>query len=127
MPMVGRAIRRKEDQALHALLTLARQISGADFTYWGIVRDGFVIVKDYNFGTESEGFEFELPVGKGRSEEHTSELQSRQYLVCRLLLEKKKYIRTVKLFINSLILSPIHYLHPNIILIFTYVPYYYIC
>src|SRR3712207_7451571 len=27
-----------------------------------------------------------------RSEEHTSELQSRQYLVCRLLLEKKKYL-----------------------------------
>src|SRR3712207_8308176 len=31
-----------------------------------------------------------------RSEEHTSELQSRQYLVCRLLLEKKK-TTTVKL------------------------------
>src|SRR3712207_7101863 len=33
--------------------------------------------------------------GRGRrtrSEEHTSELQSRQYLVCRLLLEKKKII-----------------------------------
>src|SRR3712207_8226497 len=29
---------------------------------------------------------------KHRSEEHTSELQSRQYLVCRLLLEKKKTI-----------------------------------
>src|SRR3712207_7910450 len=29
-------------------------------------------------------------VRSGRSEEHTSELQSRQYLVCRLLLEKKK-------------------------------------
>src|SRR3712207_7332744 len=28
--------------------------------------------------------------GVDRSEEHTSELQSRQYLVCRLLLEKKK-------------------------------------
>src|SRR3712207_7313132 len=28
-----------------------------------------------------------------RSEEHTSELQSRQYLVCRLLLEKKKNFR----------------------------------
>src|SRR3712207_8292688 len=28
--------------------------------------------------------------GRDRSEEHTSELQSRQYLVCRLLLEKKK-------------------------------------
>src|SRR3712207_8438790 len=31
-----------------------------------------------------------LPPIPGRSEEHTSELQSRQYLVCRLLLEKKK-------------------------------------
>src|SRR3712207_8503246 len=29
-----------------------------------------------------------------RSEEHTSELQSRQYLVCRLLLEKKKFTST---------------------------------
>src|SRR3712207_8803282 len=29
------------------------------------------------------------PLGLQRSEEHTSELQSRQYLVCRLLLEKK--------------------------------------
>src|SRR3712207_7358107 len=29
-----------------------------------------------------------------RSEEHTSELQSRQYLVCRLLLEKKKKYKT---------------------------------
>src|SRR3712207_8705588 len=31
------------------------------------------------------------PFGGGRSEEHTSELQSRQYRVCRLLLEKKNY------------------------------------
>src|SRR3712207_8609222 len=31
----------------------------------------------------------------GRSEEHTSELQSRQYLVCRLLLEKKKTTETL--------------------------------
>src|SRR3712207_7021123 len=30
-----------------------------------------------------------------RSEEHTSELQSRQYLVCRLLLEKKKHRLTI--------------------------------
>src|SRR6476620_9561380 len=35
-----------------------------------------------------------LVPGPGRSEEHTSELQSRQYLVCRLLLEKKKNSRT---------------------------------
>src|SRR3712207_8955752 len=32
------------------------------------------------------------PPLRTRSEEHTSELQSRQYLVCRLLLEKKKNI-----------------------------------
>src|SRR3712207_8702656 len=32
----------------------------------------------------------ELVFDAARSEEHTSELQSRQYLVCRLLLEKKK-------------------------------------
>src|SRR5947209_15781831 len=33
--------------------------------------------------------EVSVPFVLGRSEEHTSELQSRQYLVCRLLLEKK--------------------------------------
>src|SRR5947209_14652890 len=38
-----------------------------------------------------EGNRLHLPRGRcRRSEEHTSELQSRQYLVCRLLLEKKK-------------------------------------
>src|SRR3712207_8082441 len=36
------------------------------------------------------------PQGAQRSEEHTSELQSRQYLVCRLLLEKKKKIEEYK-------------------------------
>src|SRR3712207_9449440 len=39
-------------------------------------------------GLGSEARDCEPP----RSEEHTSELQSRQYLVCRLLLEKKKKI-----------------------------------
>src|SRR5438876_9196980 len=35
-------------------------------------------------------------IGVGRSEEHTSELQSPVHLVCRLLLEKKKKIKTNK-------------------------------
>src|SRR5947209_12100415 len=35
-----------------------------------------------------------------RSEEHTSELQSRQYLVCRLLLEKKKKNQRIKFISN---------------------------
>ena len=42
-------------------------------------------------GTDGEG---DYGAVGGRSEEHTSELQSRQYLVCRLLLEKKKKLDT---------------------------------
>src|SRR3712207_7015966 len=53
------------------------------------VGDGAVAVEGHLRGV----VEVELgPVERrpARSEEHTSELQSRQYLVCRLLLEKKK-------------------------------------
>src|SRR3712207_7034451 len=40
------------------------------------------------------------PSSRGpRSEEHTSELQSRQYLVCRLLLEKKKKLPPLTLYL----------------------------
>src|SRR3712207_8353663 len=39
--------------------------------------------------------ERDLELLRGRSEEHTSELQSRQYLVCRLLLEKKIICRLI--------------------------------
>src|SRR3712207_7453677 len=42
-----------------------------------------------------------------RSEEHTSELQSRQYLVCRLLLEKKTKIYNLSVVIRSLISTPL--------------------
>src|SRR3712207_7075334 len=43
-----------------------------------------------------------LPGGaRRRSEEHTSELQSRQYLVCRLLLEKKKQSRSLMISLKS--------------------------
>src|SRR3712207_8736017 len=40
-----------------------------------------------------------------RSEEHTSELQSRQYLVCRLLLEKKKLLKFRLLLLTSTLLT----------------------
>src|SRR3712207_7389127 len=39
---------------------------------------------------------------RSRSEEHTSELQSRQYLVCRLLLEKKKSRNTYRQAVGSI-------------------------
>src|SRR3712207_7385576 len=41
-----------------------------------------------------------------RSEEHTSELQSRQYLVCRLLLEKKKKILIITSLYAAALLTP---------------------
>src|SRR5438445_5227640 len=40
-----------------------------------------------------------------RSEEHTSELQSRQYLVCRLLLEKKKQLTLSNVFPGRLLFT----------------------
>src|SRR3712207_8449406 len=49
----------------------------------------------YTRGDRKEaGHEPPGAISDGRSEEHTSELQSRQYLVCRLLLEKKKKTNT---------------------------------
>src|SRR3712207_7674310 len=55
----------------------------------------------YTYGTENDYRSNAISVAAGtdfwqrnRSEEHTSELQSRQYLVCRLLLEKKKLAST---------------------------------
>src|SRR2546422_8481281 len=57
----------------------------------GQVRDGYNKVWDFGAGLASN--RQPLPANNGtcpRSEEHTSELQSRLHLVCRLLLEKKK-------------------------------------
>src|SRR5437762_11153186 len=51
-----------------------------------------------NFGSDLGGSPFVVGGKWARSEEHTSELQSPMYLVCRLLIEKKKnsiYIHTL--------------------------------
>src|SRR3712207_6927027 len=47
---------------------------------------------DLAVGEVAQGDAAEAVVEVVRSEEHTSELQSRQYLVCRLLLEKNTYL-----------------------------------
>src|SRR5947209_14995399 len=61
-----------------------------DGYYWIMGRiDDVINVAGHRLGTA----EIESAL-VSRSEEHTSELQSRQYLVCRLLLEKKKHIST---------------------------------
>src|SRR3712207_7402141 len=57
------------------------------FQIHGVDQDGNIVLRKQLRRAQVLGFFAELPP---RSEEHTSELQSRQYLVCRLLLEKKK-------------------------------------
>src|SRR5258707_6927797 len=52
--------------------------------------DDIYIVEGQVLGPRGSQPQLDILSGSMRSEEHTSELQSRQYLVCRLLLEKKK-------------------------------------
>src|SRR5258707_4417477 len=54
--------------------------------------DSLVLVITASKATTSATVTWPSPSVPARSEEHTSELQSRQYLVCRLLLEKKSSI-----------------------------------
>src|SRR3712207_7398029 len=80
-------IRRPPRSTLFPYTTLFR--SGADDAGDGGAADPQVVAHllDPDAATASQAG----ALGRGvRSEEHTSELQSRQYLVCRLLLEKKK-------------------------------------
>src|SRR3712207_7704797 len=57
--------------------------------YFAQQRDRAEALDQFRRDEEMNGYRFGI-VDSHRSEEHTSELQSRQYLVCRLLLEKKK-------------------------------------
>src|SRR3712207_7657988 len=59
------------------------------------LRTASVVIDNYNYArylgaAVESALGQTYPAVEVRSEEHTSELQSRQYLVCRLLLEKKK-------------------------------------
>src|SRR5258707_7134266 len=95
-------IRRPPRSTLFPYTTLfrsQRRVAGAAADIVGIelftggadVVDDDAMAARFHLGVDGAGEvdvaeHFEVP----RSEEHTSELQSRQYLVCRLLLEKKK-------------------------------------
>src|SRR3712207_7842050 len=96
-------IRRPPRSTLFPYTTLFR--SSGEEAAKGVLRigveeqQGHLIGHDHvrgELGKRDRGFVFhgEEPIAeeRTRSEEHTSELQSRQYLVCRLLLEKKKNI-----------------------------------
>src|SRR3712207_9064752 len=71
--------------SLHDALPISDKIFDADEEInlkFNTAREIVRLLERYNLSDTSEDIK--------RSEEHTSELQSRQYLVCRLLLEKKK-------------------------------------
>src|SRR3712207_8608647 len=87
-------IRRPPRSTLFPYTTLFRSSSGSPETFG---EDGYVdefhfahrpLTGDGSIEARVSGQDAAGPWA--RSEEHTSELQSRQYLVCRLLLEKKK-------------------------------------
>src|SRR3712207_8305013 len=90
-------IRRPPRSTLFPYTTLFRSLKAYD----GMFKDVFQHTYDEDFKAEFQkrGLTYEhrliddmvaSALKWERSEEHTSELQSRQYLVCRLLLEKKK-------------------------------------
>src|SRR3712207_8984986 len=95
-------IRRPPRSTLFPYTTLFRSAQLIQSLLAGVIGDRRrtrgTVIAPYQIG-DCLSTRFVLRNGKGqalallpRSEEHTSELQSRQYLVCRLLLEKKKIL-----------------------------------
>src|SRR3712207_8535440 len=68
--------------------------------------DSVEIRADVELGGTDQKFNLLLARDIQRSEEHTSELQSRQYLVCRLLLEKKKSHNSHQSFYPPSLINP---------------------
>src|SRR3712207_7356694 len=87
-------IRRPPRSTLFPYTTLFRSQAPAEFGYAGHPSDPSLPDPQSAQSREPATRRAARPArdadGCARSEEHTSELQSRQYLVCRLLLEKKK-------------------------------------
>src|SRR5258707_10190754 len=96
------ALKERFAPVFQRFLDLVEELMGDGAVYHAMViaqrhvahgADGDGVVDDHRplfDGAEAEDADVRLADDRQRSEEHTSELQSRQYLVCRLLLEKKK-------------------------------------
>src|SRR3712207_7538973 len=80
-------IRRPPRSTLFPYTTLFRSLRGAVAD--ALQRRGVAGQVEVATGYPACRIRYAVPSPPPRSEEHTSELQSRQYLVCRLLLEKK--------------------------------------
>src|SRR3712207_8159214 len=97
-------IRRPPRSTLFPYTTLFRSYSGRGLELADLIQEGNLGLMraargfDVAFGTKFSTYAtwwIKQSISRAisnRSEEHTSELQSRQYLVCRLLLEKKNKI-----------------------------------
>src|SRR5688572_31645870 len=73
------------------IITIRRPPRSTLFPYTTLFRSDCVWPAGRPGTTRSHGRRADSRSGTGRSEEHTSELQSQSNLVCRLLLENKKY------------------------------------
>src|SRR3712207_8543266 len=85
-------IRRPPRSTLFPYTTLFRSIRDANGNTLTISDAGVTHSSGRSITFTRDAWTFASRPQDLRSEEHTSELQSRQYLVCRLLLEKKKNI-----------------------------------
>src|SRR5205809_4145657 len=92
-------IRRPPRSTLFPYTTLFRSVATVAIGKWGAANAGILAAQilaqgDPALGKRLDAYRRRLAKGRIalRSEEHTSELQSRLHLVCRLLLEKKKNI-----------------------------------
>src|SRR5207302_7007004 len=86
-PLVRRDLARRDPFEPETLEELPRPLihsAGED------VVEALALRFRHEVGDQPLAYPFSLEARDGRSEEHTSELQSRENLVCRLLLEKKK-------------------------------------
>src|SRR3712207_8980475 len=88
-------IRRPPRSTLFPYTTLFRSIDATAFDGVEVKGKAVLVQTGWDKHWRTEQYFEGHPYLTRRSEEHTSELQSRQYLVCRLLLEKKKSIEIV--------------------------------
>src|SRR3712207_8127009 len=96
-------IRRPPRSTLFPYTTLFRSLNSLA-TYQENLVASESRIRDVDMANEMTKFtklQILQQAGTSRSEEHTSELQSRQYLVCRLLLEKNKIQLLPTLFAHS--------------------------
>src|SRR3712207_8437888 len=95
-------IRRPPRSTLFPYTTLFRSLHAGGDGFLGVEAGSGGVVADVlrDAHAAEMGPAHRAEVGLDRKE-HTSELQSRQYLVCRLLLEKKKYKNTKCMTLND--------------------------